>query len=154
DVHDVFRIRKPRQGIVKVANESVWAVDGVQPSPFRPGNPLMVEGCLDSFSGPLKVHWTPQVDFSALDVLSSTGARGCCCVSGKQLCGKLRRPPDALAGSLRLRARMRCHNLHAKAARTNRNRRVFDQIREHTMVETQRRRDPADTLSSQQCGDK
>jgi hypothetical protein len=30
DVHDVFRIREPRQGIVKIAKESVWAVAGVQ----------------------------------------------------------------------------------------------------------------------------
>jgi len=64
--------------------------------------------------------------------------------------GKLRCPPDDLGGSLRLRARMRRHDLHPKAAGANRNCRVFDQIREYTMVETQGRRDPADRLSSQQ----
>ena len=64
--------------------------------------------------------------------------------------GKLRCPPDDLGGSLRLRARMRRHDLHPKAAGANRNCRVFDQIREYTMVETQGRRDPAHRLSSQE----
>ncbi len=32
DGHDVFRIRKPHQGIVKIANEPVWGVTGVHNS--------------------------------------------------------------------------------------------------------------------------
>src|SRR5262249_32913043 len=64
--HDVLRLREPHQGIFEIANESVWGVAGVEARRFRPGEPLMQECRLDSFSGPLDVeHWTPQQDFSA-----------------------------------------------------------------------------------------
>ena len=69
----------------------------------------------------------------------------------KELSGDLTRPPDDVGSLLRLRARMRRHDLHAKAAGANRNRGVFDQIREYATVETQGCRDPAHLLSSQQC---
>ena len=68
----------------------------------------------------------------------------------KELFGNLTRPTDDLGGLLRLRARMCRHDLHAKSAGANGNRRVFDQIREQTTVETQRRGDPAHRLSSQE----
>ena len=42
------------------------------------------------------------------------------------------------------------HDLHAQPGSADRNRRVFDQIREYPTVETQGRRDPAHTLSSQE----
>jgi hypothetical protein len=42
------------------------------------------------------------------------------------------------------------HHLHAKAAGADRNRRVLDQVREHTTVEAQGRRDSAHCLSPEQ----
>src|SRR5262249_26261192 len=65
--------------------------------------------------------------------------------------GKRLRQTDDFGSPLRLRTRMSGHDLHPEAAGAHRNRWVFDQIREDTMLETQGRRDSAHRLSSQQC---
>jgi hypothetical protein len=48
-----------------------------------------------------------------------TGASGRSCGGAEELFGKLTRPTNDFSGSLRLRARMCRHDLHAKPARAN-----------------------------------
>ena len=81
DGDDVFRIRKPHQGMVKIANEPVWDVTGVQTWRFRSGTtrrthgsdelrkPLTLECCFDSFSGLFDVeHETIDVHTKSLNL--------------------------------------------------------------------------------------
>src|SRR6266850_1349722 len=57
-------------------------------------------------------------------------------------------PSNDLSGQLRLRERMCSHELHAEPRRSNGHGREFNQIRKHTTVETQGRRDPAHPLGA------